>query len=742
MDKIIIEIENCYGINKLVTEFDFTNRKSTHAIYAPNGVMKTSFANVFDDFSRDQESRDLVYPSRVSKRILKDSTGNQISNETIFVIRPYESSFKSGKMATLLVNEELRKKYLEIHESIDKEKDTLIKALEKTSGIKSNIEQILSETFTDDRKSFFTALVHLEKEIVNEAAPLYSHIKYKLIFDEKVLDFLSTGDFRNQIKQYIEKYEELIKSSTFLKKDFNHYHATAVQKNLSDNGFFKAAHSINLNVGSSKTEIVDENEFNKLIQGERERILQDSVLKTIFDNIDKKISNAQLREFRDYLFENQDILIELSDIHNFKTKLWISFLKSNLELYQNLLSEFIKGQAEIKVIIDQAHREKTDWENVIHIFNKRFYVPYKLSISNKADAILSDEAPSIHYHFNNTDHTPEEINEDLLLRVLSQGEKRALYLLHIIFEIESRRKQGIVTLFVIDDIADSFDYKNKYAIIEYLREISNTSIFRSIILTHNFDFFRTIQDRVMGGERHQNSYMAIKEQDHISLIRLSYNYISNPFNEWKSDLSDQRKLIASITFARNIAEYLGDYENINKLTALLHIKPSTRNLKIKDLEVIYKNIFKDMDHLQLEEQEMYIIDLIFGVAQDICDSITESGLNLENKIVLSIAIRLSAEIYMINKINDNSFVSQITSSQTGKLFRRYKKLYTEDFRSLEILEKVNIMTPENIHLNSFMYEPILDMSDSHLKDLYIEVNQLILNEELSAVQVAAGSSNE
>ncbi len=31
------------------------------------------------------------------------------------------------------------------------------------------------------------------------------------------------------------------------------------------------------------------------------------------------------------------------------------------------------------------------------------------------------------------------------------------------------------------------------------------------------------------------------------------------------------------------------------------------------------------------------------------------------------------------------------------------------------------MTPENIHLNAFMYEPIVDMSDHHLKKLYAEV---------------------
>jgi hypothetical protein len=31
------------------------------------------------------------------------------------------------------------------------------------------------------------------------------------------------------------------------------------------------------------------------------------------------------------------------------------------------------------------------------------------------------------------------------------------------------------------------------------------------------------------------------------------------------------------------------------------------------------------------------------------------------------------------------------------------------------------MTPENIHLNSFMFEPILDMSGHHLATLFREV---------------------
>jgi hypothetical protein len=32
-----------------------------------------------------------------------------------------------------------------------------------------------------------------------------------------------------------------------------------------------------------------------------------------------------------------------------------------------------------------------------------------------------------------------------------------------------------------------------------------------------------------------------------------------------------------------------------------------------------------------------------------------------------------------------------------------------------VLKRVNLIVPENIHVNSFVYEPILDMGDGELK---------------------------
>ena len=44
---------------------------------------------------------------------------------------------------------------------------------------------------------------------------------------------------------------------------------------------------------------------------------------------------------------------------------------------------------------------------------------------------------------------------------------------------------------------------------------------------------------------------------------------------------------------------------------------------------------------------------------------------------------------------------------------------------LETLDRVTLVTPENIHLNSFMYEPIVDMSDEQLKKFWAEVKALV-----------------
>ncbi|MGB7078330.1 MAG: phage infection protein, partial [Xanthobacteraceae bacterium] len=100
------------------------------------------------------------------------------------------------------------------------------------------------------------------------------------------------------------------------------------------------------------------------------------------------------------------------------------------------------------------------------------------------------------------------------------------------------------------------------------------------------------------------------------------------------------------------------------------------------------------------------------------------GLNLENKIVLAVATRLASERFMIDKIKDDKFVATIQYNQTQALIEKYKRKFPKEEYAINCLDRVALMTPENIHVNSFMYEPIVDMSDEHLKRLYSDVKKL------------------
>jgi hypothetical protein len=54
----------------------------------------------------------------------------------------------------------------------------------------------------------------------------------------------------------------------------------------------------------------------------------------------------------------------------------------------------------------------------------------------------------------------------------------------------------------------------------------------------------------------------------------------------------------------------------------------------------------------------------------------------------------------------------------------FKKMDHCDEGTKDTLDRVLLMTPENIHLNSFMYEPLVDMNEDRLKRLYQEVKAL------------------
>ncbi|WP_339706088.1 hypothetical protein [Algoriphagus aquimarinus] len=715
MQTLKIKLENCYGIKKLEKDFDFSSGK-VFSLYAPNGSMKTSFAKTFKDFSSGTETKDSIFTERVTIREIKDEFNTNLAPDQIFVIEPYLESYRSEKASTLLVNQTLKDRYEEILKQIEQEKSTLVNKLKQLSGLTGRTKTVESEfSKTFGNKSFFEILLSLESLITERTEHPFSSIVYSNIFDEKVVAFLNTKDFKRQIKDYIERYNTLIESSKYLQKGFNHSNAADIQKSLKGNGFFKAKHSVNLFNGATNDTITSEDDFQELMTKELETVLNDTEIQKKFNEIDGKLSNAQLKEFREYLFDNKGILNELANLENFQKEIWYSYLVEQKLLVTTLLEEYKKGKEEIEQIVAVAKSEQTEWNNVIEIFNKRFLVPFQLKLINQDDVILKSESPNLTFVFNDKlQNQSKDVDESALLSVLSQGERRAFYLLNIIFEVRARKNSEQETVFIVDDIADSFDYKNKYAIVEYLKEISEEHTFYQIILTHNFDFHRTVSGRLNMSRQHKLN--TIKTANGITLIQEKYQ--NNPFLHWKDNFhTHSSMLIASVPFVRNLAEYSGNNTDFLLLTSLLHYKADTATLKVLDIETIFKRNLVDKSTLSLPDPNKLMVDLIYEVADQIYNDISEI-VDLENKIVLSMAIRLKSENYLVREINDNAFWTGITKNQTSKLIKRFKTDFSARTTEILLLDQINLMTPENIHLNSFMYEPILDMANDHLKQLY------------------------
>lgn len=138
----------------------------------------------------------------------------------------------------------------------------------------------------------------------------------------------------------------------------------------------------------------------------------------------------------------------------------------------------------------------------------------------------------------------------------------------------------------------------------------------------------------------------------------------------------------------------------------------------------WTNIFDGEETFAPSEES--VLDMITSTADEyVITPNSTATLDLENKIALSMAIRICAEQFMVQKINDMDFVDSIESNQTYQLLKRFQNDFDEAFDQIDVIKRVVLMTPENIHLNSFMYEPILDMSDEHLRKLYCAVKELI-----------------
>ena len=715
-----IELKNCFGIGSLSETIDYLGDGHTAVVYAPNGTMKTSLTKTFQRLIDKKQPSDEMYADRPSSSSITID-GSQINKDNVYIFVNSDKDGASG-ISAFLANATLKSQYDTIFAELMNAKNALknrVKEIAHSSDCEEEVHNTFKQLPTD---SYLDCLLHIKGELDN-GAPVITGLDFKFndIFDtgEKVKTFVNEN--MDSLEHYFSKYQELVNSSSFFTSGANSFgtnQATTLLKSIEDNRFFTASHKMLLR---DSREITSKEDIVNVITTERERIFEDRTLKSLFDKIEKKLmANTDLRGFKDVLIAFPELVAELRDYEGLKKKLLRGYMQTSGALFTDMVALYEEKKNDLRSIVIQANTQRSQWEQVIDIFNSRFFVPFTLELKNKADILLSDSAtPELVFNYCDGGEEPIVKERKELIEHLSRGEQKAFFILQNIFEIEARKSKGIDTLLVFDDVADSFDYKNKYAILEYLSDIARTPHFYLLILTHNFDFYRTVVSRF---EVNNSIYFAHKQDDRSISFKqgiykpdiLKVKFINN--------ITKKRPLIGSIPFVRNIIEYTHgtNDEKYLKLTSCLHVKDDTSTYEMQEIFSIIQNTITTVADKAIDFPSEKYLDCLFEEADSIMNDTNE--VDIVNKLVLSMAIRLKAELYMLNVLtNEQKAEIKPNKNQTGELVKVLKKYHNVDMEDECILVgKVLMLTSENIHLNNFMFEPLVDISILYLKDLYNE----------------------
>ncbi len=725
MNTLKVNLKNCFGIHSLQHEFDFSSNACA-LIYAPNGVMKSSFAKTFSRISKNDKKIkpcDLIYPDReTTAEILCD--GKVIDPACIFVADAESDINSDDKITTLLASKELKSQYDKIYQVLDAAKKTFLTKLSAISKSTDCESEIISTFRKSEKDDFFDCVLCIQDKI--NGTNTFFNFRYNDIFDKKenVKKFLEKH--KKLIQGYFDEYNQLLSSSDFFKKNedgtsFGTYQAKQIINSVDGDSFFRANHKMVLR---NSMEIKSKSQLEEMVNSEISKILDDDKIKEAFQKIDDAIGkNVELRAFKAVLENDKSIIPNLLDYDGFKKQVWFGFFSKLQSDVLEMLSIYKSNREKLTELLKEAQKENETWRDIVNIYNERFYVPFKVTIENQEDVILKQDVANLVFSYKDSvgDYVKKDRSE--LISILSRGEKRAFFILQLLFELEARKKSRIETLVILDDIADSFDYKNKYAIIEYICDLKGNALFKQVILTHNFDFYRTLDSRL---NLKSNVFMAIRNKDNIIDFKRG-EYRRDVFeNHFSKHASDKKVFISLIPFVRNILEYTKGRSSVEyvALTGCLHIKPNSQTITAGNVCDIYKGTIASCSNLSIPNNDEPIVNFVKRVASEIINEPAINEILLENKLVLSIGIRLLAEKYIIKRLNDDEAVASIKSSQTRELIKLFESRFPTEKDVLQKLGRVNLMTPENIHINAFMYEPLIDMSVNHLIDLYKDISAL------------------
>lgn len=709
----INKFNNVYGIKELKN----TNLIDGNTlIYAPNGVMKTSFSDGVRDIINGDMPKDVfTNPNILSEFELENNGVIVSSNDSnftidafVFNVNDYNNDiFSDPRIGSLVMSNSLKVKYKTILDKYYKVKNDFNLLISKdVLGRKKADENdfnFLSNIFgSNDFVKVLEGLPNLN-EYTDE---YYGKIAYLDLFNEKVETIISSSEFVDKCNNY-NSYIDIELDKEVFNSGFTFDSLQKLLKEFNTNSFFKAGHKVVL---KSKGEM-GENELLNYINSIVKKVYGSDEAQKLFNEAKSVLDkNPNTRKLILTIKENPRHLKEISNLTNFKKNVIFTKMNGHKDLIDNLRNELEEYRNALEGIVKEAESATETWKKVLDNYNSRFITnKFDVEIENLTDAVLDLKPPVFKRKIKGTN---QEITTEIFKR-FSSGEKRAVLILNLMFEIELRKNKQFTL--VLDDVSDSFDYKNKYAIIECLKDFSELSNIQLIILTHNFDFYRSL--RIALKDTLQSKLLAYSNDGQVTLYDArqkhfeDYSYYSN----WKNNgkLID---FISIIPFLRNIVQLEKNSKepDYQELTKLLHYNSDLENKIFADFESI-TNKYNIKANFDLNQK---YLSCIKTKAEEIINSAAINETNLQEKVVLGIFIRLFTDKYMWNKYVEKYGIDPEVSDVKNQSRYLYNLISNDiDENKKSILLTAFTIAPSFVHINSFMFEPLIDVGTEKLIDI-------------------------
>lgn len=698
-----VEMKNAYGIDNLNVNYKGDKILYQSLIYSRNGTFKTSFSRTLNNLSKGNidvikdrltdipASLKIEFVDENNKLITKDCTNRFIVfSRELYEKDNMELSNFNQEISLLTIDKDRKEKLNKLmSNSIRKIIDSLKLKL-KSAGL--NVDKSITLLTNKNIDTLnINDLYQLLGDIKNVEEKDISKVNLKNLF-QKAYDPIDNENFIDSASNYINIFNKRMNEELF-DENFNDSNCLNFLDELKKNNYLSEEKKRGIVLKGEEYFNYDKIEdiFNDAIKNISS---EPSVLVANKELIKSMGTSAEAKKLQKE-FKDNPILINQLALG--KKNIIIIALKQQKFEIDEFEKIIVDAKNQYSEIINEAKEKKSEFENALVIYKNRFNPVFDISIINKTESILGENVPILSFKHNR--NKGKNLSESDLRNILSSGERTALNIISFIVEYEANKNNNLVLVF--DDLVETFDYANRHAFIEYIDDLikENVSI---IILTHNYEFYRTLERRIPQLEK-----LSAYSKD--GKVYVEANKSLNNDIEKVFEITNINQFIYAIPFLREIKIM---YKNdTSLLDNCLHYKEDTKNITIE----MIRNLFPKMQFSDNSEEKY--LTLLYQIADNIN---TDNQYDIVSKTILSIACRLKIEEKIIG--NNFKLIEDIDSNQLAQLKEKYKKDLTDDV--LRLIDNVQISTPEFIHCNSFMYEPLVDIDGKYLFDLYDEIKKL------------------